>query len=195
MSLAVSLSRLSPTAAIRDLWLLWALSWLLAAPFAARAAKRSRWMMVPLTVVGLIAIVAWNQAGQSLTRPLWPVAELFGWLYVGVVLVGFGFAWWARLTLGRLWSGFITLKEGHHIVDQGPYALVRHPIYSGILLAMVATALASPSRLALVMAAAILMVLVAKAWAEERFLGQELGEEAYAAYRARVPMLVPFLPK
>lgn len=195
MSLAVSLSRLSPTAAIRDLWLLWALSWLLAAPFAARAAKRSRWMMVPLTVVGLIAIVAWNQAGQSLTRPLWPVAELFGWLYVGVVLVGFGFAWWARLTLGRLWSGFITLKEGHHIVDQGPYALVRHPIYSGILLAMVATALASPSRLALVMAAAILIVLVAKAWAEERFLGQELGEEAYAAYRARVPMLVPFLPK
>jgi protein-S-isoprenylcysteine O-methyltransferase Ste14 len=195
MNLAVSLSRLDPTAAIRDLWLLWALSWLLAAPFAARAAKRSRWMMVPLTVVGLIAIVAWNQAGQLLTRPLWPVAELFGWLYVGVVLVGFGFAWWARLTLGRLWSGFITLKEGHHIVDQGPYALVRHPIYSGILLAMVATALASPSRLALVMAAAILMVLVTKAWAEERFLGQELGEEAYAAYRARVPMLVPFLPK
>ena len=195
MNLAFSLSRLDAALAIRDLWLLWALSWLLAAPFAARAAKRSRWMMVPLTVVGLIAIFAWNQAGQLLTRPLWSVPELFGWLCAGVVLAGFGFAWWARLTLGRLWSGFITLKEGHHIVDQGPYALVRHPIYTGILLAIGATALAAPSPLAFAMAAAILAVLVAKAWAEERFLGQELGEDAYASYRARVPMLLPFLPK
>jgi protein-S-isoprenylcysteine O-methyltransferase Ste14 len=195
MSVAFNLSRLNAIVAIRDLWLLWAVSWLIAAPFAARAAKRSRWMMVPLTVVGLIAIFAWNQAGQLLTRPLWPVPELLGWIYAGAVLAGFGFAWWARLTLGRLWSGFITLKEGHHIVDQGPYALVRHPIYTGILLAIVATALATPSPLAFAMAAAILAVLVTKAWAEERFLSQELGEGAYGAYRARVPMLVPFLPK
>ncbi len=195
MNLPLSLPPMGALATIGDLWLLWAVSWLLAAPFAARAAKRSRWMMVPLTVVGLFAYVFWGRAGQALVSPLWPVPELLRWLCAGLVLLGFGFAWWARLTLGRLWSGFITLKEGHRIVDHGPYGLVRHPIYTGILLALAATALAASSLYAFALAAAIMAVLVTKAWAEERFLGQELGQEAYAAYRARVPMLVPFLPK
>ena len=195
MIIPLSLPPTSAIATIGDLWVLWAVSWLLAAPFAARAAKRSKWMMVPLTVVGLLAYVVWGRLGQGLDHPLFAMPGPLRWLCTGAVLMGFGFAWWARLTLGRLWSGFITLKEGHHIVDYGPYGLVRHPIYTGILLAIVATALAAPSPYAFALAAAILTVLIAKAWAEERFLGQELGEEAYAAYRARVPMLVPFLPK
>ena len=195
MNVHVSLPPMGAMAAIGDLWLLWAASWLLAAPFAARPAKRSRWMLLPLTVLAVIGYLFWGRAGPALEHPLWSVPELLRWLCAGGMVMGFGFAWWARLTLGRLWSGFITLKPDHHLVDYGPYGLVRHPIYTGILLAIAATALAASSLFAFAMAAAILVMLVSKAWAEERFLSQELGQAAYAAYRARVPMLVPFLPK
>ena len=53
---------------------------------------------------------------------------------------GILFAWWVRIHLGRLWSGAITRKEGHRVVDSGPYGLVRHPIYTGLLAATFTTA-------------------------------------------------------
>ena len=61
---------------------------------------------------------------------------------VALAAVGFLFAWWARIYLGRLWSGSITRKEGHKVVDTGPYAIVRHPIYTGIYIAAIASAVA-----------------------------------------------------
>jgi len=65
------------------------------------------------------------------------------WLAVcGLVGAGVAVAWWARLHLGRMWSARITLKADHKVVDSGPYALVRHPIYSGLLLSLMATAAA-----------------------------------------------------
>lgn len=195
MSFPLTFPPARPLGAIGDLWVFWGLSWLLAAPFAARPTKRSRWMVVPVGVIATLAYLFGRRLGQGLQSPLWPVSQTLGWLLAGLVLSGIAFAWWARLTLGRLWSGLITLKEGHTIIDHGPYGLVRHPIYTGILLSAAATALAMPSAFAFAVLGAILVTLTTKAWAEERFLCQELGEEAYAAYRARVPMLVPFLPK
>ena len=92
-----------------------------------------------------------------------------------------------------LWSGTITRKQDHRIVDTGPYALVRHPIYTGLLLAGFATAIARGRWEALIGAALFALGCWIKARQEERFLSEELGHE-YAAYRKRVPMLVPFLP-
>ena len=104
------------------------------------------------------------------------------------------FAWWARIHLGRLWSGTITRKENHHVVDSGPYALVRHPIYTGLIAAIAATAAAQATVTGLLGAALIAFGLWLKARVEEDFLTAELGADAYGAYRGRVPMLVPFLP-
>jgi protein-S-isoprenylcysteine O-methyltransferase Ste14 len=110
----------------------------------------------------------------------------------GLVVVGLAFCWWARLHLGRLWSGTVTRKEGHHVVDTGPYALVRHPIYTGLILAGFATAIARGAPLPLAAAAVATFAWYLKARIEERLLSAELGEHAYAAYAARTPMLVPF---
>ena len=126
---------------------------------------------------------------------LWVLSDDVSWALVGVVTLGFLFAWWARIYLGSLWSGWITKKAGHHIVDTGPYALVRHPIYTGLILSAFATAIQRGTLVALLGAAVMAWGFWIKARLEERFLREELGPEAYDSYRRRVPMLVPFGPK
>ena len=113
---------------------------------------------------------------------------------VVLAIVGILFAWWARIYLGRLWSGSITRKEGHRVVDTGPYAIVRHPIYTGIFLATVAVAVLKGNLYAFTGAFLIVAGFWIKARLEERFLSEQLGPETYAAYRCRVPMLIPFFP-
>jgi protein-S-isoprenylcysteine O-methyltransferase Ste14 len=115
------------------------------------------------------------------------------YLLAGATLAGIVFAWWARIHLGRLWSSGVTRKEDHHVVDTGPYSLVRHPIYTGLLAAALATTVAQATATALVGWMLIVLGLWTKARAEERFLAAELGPEAYDSYRLRVPMLVPFV--
>ncbi len=107
---------------------------------------------------------------------------------------GFGFAWWARIHLGQLWSAFVTRKADHRIVDTGPYGIVRHPIYTGIILAAIALAIVKGTLIAIGGALLAAFGFWVKARLEEGFLREQLGAEAYDAYRRRVPMLVPFGP-
>jgi protein-S-isoprenylcysteine O-methyltransferase Ste14 len=189
---------IGPTPALHAItigWILWALSWVIAARFTNRTTKRSPWTFITIIVLATIGYFGGKYLSLGNLPPLWHETPALQWALLAVVLAGFAFAWWARITLGRLWSGMITLKEGHHIVDTGPYALVRHPIYTGLLLAAAASVAATGSTAALIMFAVVAVAIWLKARAEERFLSRELGQEAYAAYRARVPMLVPFLPK
>jgi protein-S-isoprenylcysteine O-methyltransferase Ste14 len=115
---------------------------------------------------------------------------------VCAVLVGVGvaIAWWARLHLGLLWSARVTRKADHKVVDSGPYALVRHPIYSGMLLSLLATAIAKGTILGVSGFVILLTGFWLKARLEERWLTAELGADLYADYRRRVPMLLPFVP-
>ncbi|HVY84389.1 MAG TPA: isoprenylcysteine carboxylmethyltransferase family protein, partial [Caulobacterales bacterium] len=101
------------------------------------------------------------------------------------------FAWWARVTLGALWSGNVTRKEDHRIVDTGPYGVVRHPIYTGILLGVWGTALFLGRWETLLGALLMTIGFWLKAKLEESFLVAGLGEAAYADYKRRVPMLLP----
>ena len=110
-----------------------------------------------------------------------------------IAALGFAICWWARLHLGRLWSASVTRKADHRIVDSGPYALVRHPIYTGVILAAAATAALKGSAGALLGLALMVLAFWIKARLEERFLGAELGEAAYDDYRRRTGMLFPGL--
>jgi protein-S-isoprenylcysteine O-methyltransferase Ste14 len=84
-------------------------------------------------------------------------------------------------------------KAGHHVVDTGPYRLVRHPIYSGLILAALATAIEKGTTIAIVGAATMTAAFYTKARREERFLRTELGDHAYAAYARKTAMLLPRL--
>jgi protein-S-isoprenylcysteine O-methyltransferase Ste14 len=105
---------------------------------------------------------------------------------------GFLLTAWARIHLGRLWSGNITRKPDHRIVDTGPYGLVRHPIYSGLILSACATAAMRGVLSAALGALAFALAFYLKARLEEQFLRVELGP-SYDAYARRVGMLVPSL--
>ena len=109
-----------------------------------------------------------------------------------LALIGLAFTWAARLHLGPLWSNTSAPTEDHRIVDTGPYAIVRHPVYAGLLLAALATALERGRAEAIVGLLTLIAAVALRAKLEERFLRRDLSDEAYAAYRARVPMLVPF---
>ena len=108
------------------------------------------------------------------------------------MLAGLFVTWWARIYLGRFWSGVITRKEHHTLIDTGPYAFTRHPIYTGLVTALLATGIAEATIAALLGAGIMTFGFWLKARAEEQFLLFELGPDVYRAYCRRVPMLIPF---
>jgi protein-S-isoprenylcysteine O-methyltransferase Ste14 len=189
---------MGPGDVILALWLGWVVTWVLAALWSNRTEKRPaagneiRYRIPMLIGVALMFL---STDGYEDTLRLWRVGRSGAWLCVAGVAAGIVFTWWARLHLGRLWSGRITRKADHRVVDSGPYALVRHPIYSGLLLALLATTAVKGTLFGVAGFLFLLLGFWMKARLEERWLIDELNDGAYTDYRARVPMLLPFGPK
>jgi protein-S-isoprenylcysteine O-methyltransferase Ste14 len=185
----------TPLSLIRLAWILWLISWFAAAAWSERTVRRPavrrEVLYRVLTVSGAMLMFGANPGGVRADTPLWRVAPAIGWLLAALVICGFLFMWWARTHLGQLWSSSVTRKEHHHVVDTGPYAIVRHPIYTGLLVAIVGTMLIRVTIITLIGSALIATGIYVKARVEEAFLRQQLGD-SYAAYARRVPMLVPF---
>jgi protein-S-isoprenylcysteine O-methyltransferase Ste14 len=188
---------LTPETVMRLLWLVWWISWMLAAFWRDRAVKRpgARHEIVYrlLAAGGALLLLGLYDHRRASEIILWRTPDSIAWLTVLVALAGFVFTWWARIHLGRLWSSSVTRKADHHVVDTGPYGIVRHPIYSGVTLASIAVALLRGTALAWLGAGLMTLGWVVKARLEERFLREQLGAEDYDAYARRVPMLIPFL--
>jgi protein-S-isoprenylcysteine O-methyltransferase Ste14 len=119
-----------------------------------------------------------------------PASPSIGKFGVTVTVVGIAFAIWARWHLGENWSATVTLKEGHELISSGPYRYIRHPIYSGMLLAFVGTALALGEYRALISVCIVLVAFYTKAKKEERFLTQEFGEK-FREHSRRTGMFLP----
>jgi protein-S-isoprenylcysteine O-methyltransferase Ste14 len=200
-----------PNTAIYLVWDVWIVTWIAAAIWSSRTVKRAglsrEWPYRILALAGFVLLFAsplyvtdghlhFGPPPGILGLHLWPYPPLaVGWAMVLLAALGIAFAWWARIYLGRLWSGSITRKEEHRVVDTGPYGWVRHPIYTGLLTAAVATAIVVAEVHTALGAVFLIVAYWMKAKLEERFLREELGPEAYDSYRARVPMLVPLSPR
>lgn len=105
---------------------------------------------------------------------------------------GIAFAIWARVLLGTNWSGLVTLKEGHELVRRGPYRIVRHPIYSGALVAMLGTAIWFGSARCFAGVAVAFFTWWKKSRVEESFLVDFFGDQ-YRRYQREVRALIPGL--
>jgi len=187
-----------PGLVIAALWIGFAISWLAAMPWSSKVEKRvgigsELGYRIVLVIGGIVGLVPAHDDYGPLR--LWVVTRQEAWICVGLIAAGFAFSWWARINLGSLWSGQVTKKADHRVVNTGPYRIVRHPIYTGILLAAFATAAAKGTVFGLAFAPIVTLGLWMKARLEERWLRQELDPGAYDSYRRRVPMLLPFGPK
>lgn len=178
---------------IAGLWIAWMVSWHAAMLWRDKPTVKAprgdyRWYFA-IIIVGLWMMYGLFPNPQPV---LWMVTPALGWSMVGLTAAGIALAWWARIHLGKLWSGGIERMADHRVVDTGPYRWVRHPIYTGLIMGAVAIAVVQAKPWAFVGAALFSLGFILKARVEERFLEKEIG--GYDAYRQRVSMIVP-LPK
>lgn len=123
---------------------------------------------------------------------LWPQNRLTFWTGFAITLAGLLFCVWARVHLGRNWSRSVTIKQDHELIVTGPYALVRHPIYTGLLTGLIGTSLAVGEVRALLAFALFAVPIWLKLRLEEKWMRGQFGAK-YQAYSERVAALVPYL--
>jgi protein-S-isoprenylcysteine O-methyltransferase Ste14 len=177
------------------LWGAWLLYWLL----SALDVKRARWReplasaaihLVPI-VLTMVLFAAPAVLPELLRRRFLPPGIFPAGLGLCLVAMGLALAAWARVHLGRNWSGAITVKEEHALVATGPYRFLRHPIYSGILLALLGTAVAIGEWRGLLGVVLAAFAFFHRSRIEEARMRDTFPQ--YEEYRRRTRALVPFI--
>ncbi len=184
-----------PTELLALIWVGFLASWVGASFWQGQTKKQvmtleSQRYRLPILVGGIL-YTPWIAAALG-WKPLWVLGDTGIAVAAILSIAGIAFAWWARLHLGKFWSNTITHKEDHRVIDTGPYGLVRHPIYTGLIFGMLVTGIAIGLVTTILGAILISLGMWQKGRMEEVFLSKELGEEAYGAYCRRVPMIIPF---
>lgn len=181
---------------IEATWLAWALYWVWSARGVKAAARQDGTMQMlayrlPVVVGFALLFSLGHGAGASWVYRQWSSTAAWlpplGWL---LVLLGLGFACWARVTLGRNWSATVQLKQDHELIEQGPYRWVRHPIYTGMLLGVLGSVLAIGAPFGLLALALVGGGFVVKLRHEEALMRACFGA-AYVDYMRHTKALIP----
>ena len=175
-------------------WYVFAAYWAITALRVKRTKTREKSVDRLVTVV--VVVIAYELLFARWLR-IGPLGLRFVpqelWIaYLGIALSGVGTALsiWARYCLGEYWSARVTLKEGHQLIRSGPYAFVRHPIYTGMLVACFGTALVVGEWRGILAVVLLLAAHSRKAMREERMLTREFGDQ-YTSYRHSTGFLLP----
>jgi protein-S-isoprenylcysteine O-methyltransferase Ste14 len=171
-------------------WLVFGIVWAVSALFVKRTIEQSLGWVRLLAFAVVIWVLARVSRVTGPPQSLWPGTALLGALAALLTVAGLVVAVWARAVLGRNWSGTVAFKEGHELIERGPYAYVRHPIYSGLLLMGLGTAIERARLESFLMLAMALVGLAIKAQFEEQLMIRHFPE-AYPQYRRRVKALIP----
>jgi len=178
------------------IWMAVFLLWFITAVTSKRTTqsheKGASRVAVWIVWIGWLLLFSHGTKFSWLKQRFVPVNDTAAYVGVGIAIAGLGLAVWARFFIGRNWSPMIEMKADHQLIRTGPYALVRHPIYSGFMLATLGTGITFGEVSGLV---AFILVLAAwgyKAQLEERVLLQHFGIE-YERYRQEVKGLIPFI--
>ena len=185
-----------PGSLVGIVWTVALVVWLVSA-FATKSTVRaqsvgSRLVQSLLFVIAFLLLRRNTLRIGPLAARLVPASSAARYAGLGLTVAGVAFAIWARFYLGRNWSGNVTIKKDHELIQTGPYALVRHPIYAGFELALLGTALVIGEVRAFLAALVAFIGMVLKARSEEALLTAQFGE-TYAEYRKRVRGLIPFV--
>jgi protein-S-isoprenylcysteine O-methyltransferase Ste14 len=178
------------------MWLIWCAYWWVASRNVKTTARREsiRSRLLHIVPLALAVILLWSPALPVSPRAVrvLPSAEWPFWVGAVLTLAGLLFTVRARVFLGRNWSGIVTVKEGHELITSGPYGLVRHPIYAGLLLAFIGSALARAEWRGILAVCLAFFSFWRKLRMEERWMREQFGT-AYDQYALRVAVLIPYL--
>jgi len=179
------------------IWGLFMVCWCLPALFTKSHTERQEPLLSRLfylVLLGLMAslLVFSPKIYGPLLWKVWPEGMLSDLLGFGVMIFGFGFAIWARMHLGRYWSDRVSVVENHRLIRSGPYRLVRNPIYTGFLMAVLGTAIMMVELRAILALVLMLAAVLYKTHQEEKLLGGQFPRE-YMEYKRKVKSLIPFV--
>jgi protein-S-isoprenylcysteine O-methyltransferase Ste14 len=178
------------------LWIAWVAYWQVASfgnkTTIRRESPASRASHILPLVVGVILIAARQPFTPWLAITVLPTGFTTYWIGVALIAGGLGFAVWARRHLGNNWSGTVTVKQEHQLICTGPYSRVRHPIYTGLLLALLGSAVARGDIQGFIGFAICVAALIHKLRIEERWMHEQFGT-SYSLYVARTRALFPLL--
>ena len=152
----------------------------------------SRILRAVIFLIAIILLVTTRIPVPWLYHELWPVGFWPFWLGAAVTIAGLLFAIWARGYLGRNWSSSVTIKQGHELITTGPYAVVRHPIYTGILTGILGTAITLSQVRGFIVLVLFFIAFWLKLRMEEQWMRSQFGE-TYATYARQTAALVPYL--
>ena len=180
------------------LWFLWGVYWAVAAIGRRRVARRQpfleRLAHIAAMGTGFALLYAADRRWAVLNRRFLPNGAVMQWIAVFLTILGLVLAVFARMYLGRNWSAEVVIREDHHLIRSGPYAHIRHPIYTGLLLAILGAVLAIGELRAIVGFVIILIAFTIKALREEDFLALEFGEE-FERHRRQTGLFLPRLTR
>ena len=177
------------------LWIAFAVIWALWA-FGTKETKtrQSIRSSIPYLIISSAAATAMfnHHLPRWLNVRVLPQGSWIANLGIAVTLAGLLISVWARASLGRNWSGTVTVKVGHQLIRSGPYRWVRHPIYSGLVLATIGTATNIGQVRGLIAVALIYIAFIVRTSVEERFMVSIFGEK-YHEYRKTSGRMIPGL--
>ena len=184
-----------PNLAICACWLIYIVYWVVSARGLKPVVERQSWLSIlahRIPIVLGVLLIVFPKLPFPLHLALTPQTGLTAAIGAVVCALGLSVAIWARRTLADNWSGTVTFKQGHELVQAGPYRFVRHPIYTGILL-MIMSSVITVGRLHCWLG---FLIVGAGFWIklkqEESLMLRHFPGE-YPAYRVRVKALVPLL--
>jgi protein-S-isoprenylcysteine O-methyltransferase Ste14 len=185
--------RTSLDAVVWACWGAWAVLWVVMGVSTKKTAERATggWSLALAAIVVAIVLEAGPLRG-SLHDVLWAPSPLTAAIAVVLLVGGLCFTAWARVTLGRNWSGTVVVKAGHELVRSGPYRYVRHPIYTGILAMILGTAIVVAEPLGWYSFGLAVVVLWVKARREEALMARAFPGQ-YEEYRRQVRAIIPFV--
>lgn len=175
-----------PREIIEVAWVAFGLYWLIAAlgrkPAQRREPAAERMFHVLWMIGASYLLFEFDPRLGALNRRFLPEKMWIAGLGAAITVAGIGIAIWARRHLGRNWSAEVTIRKGHSLIRSGPYTYIRHPIYSGMLLGILGTAIAVGEYRGLAALAIFWIGWAQKARKEESFLAQEFGP-AFAEHK------------